>query len=178
MYPLDRRIVAQRIYAIVKSLRKTSYLINVHFSTISRWLRNPERKQYTYKNATKEATIIECLRFLVASNPFVSIRKLTCIICEALNIKVSRELIRLVLKKDGFTKKKAKPSFIPKHLPKRVQKFLQLRDEYIKSKRLIVSIDETSFGHNQNIYTVTEVVWDPIKRKEVVKSYKTTILFG
>jgi Trk-type K+ transport system membrane component len=66
MYPLDRRIVAQRIYAIVKSLRKTSYLINVHFSTISRWLRNPERKQYTYKNATKEATIIECLRFLVA----------------------------------------------------------------------------------------------------------------
>jgi len=31
MYPLDRRIVAQRIYAIVKRLRKTSYLINVHF---------------------------------------------------------------------------------------------------------------------------------------------------
>jgi hypothetical protein len=116
MYPLDRRIVAQRIYAIVKRLRKTSYLINVHFS---RWLRNPERKHYTYKNATKDATIIECLRFLVASNPFVSIRKLTCIIREALNIKVSRELIRLVLKKDGFTKKKAKPSFIPKHLPER-----------------------------------------------------------
>ena len=123
MYPLDRRIVAQRIYCLLGSLRKTSYLLNVHFSTISRWINNPERKQYTKRKNLKTDIVIECIKTTIQTNPFMSIRKLVCIINKSLNVQISRELVRVILKKLNFTRKKAKPTFVPKLYPEKVKMF-------------------------------------------------------
>ena len=69
-------------------------------------------------------------------------------ILSTLNINVSKELIRIAIKRQGFTKKIARFYGEPKTLPEKTKEFLQLRDKYIDENRIFISIDETSFGRN------------------------------
>lgn len=148
MYPEDRRKVACRVYSFVGSLRATGIIIGVHFSTVSRWLKNPERKQYTKRIASKTSIIIESLMQAIRSNPFASIRQLTKQLRDALNIELSRELVRIAIKRLGLTKKKAKVFGSSKLQVEKTSEFLKLRSRYLEENRKIVAIDETSFGRN------------------------------
>jgi transcriptional regulator of aromatic amino acid metabolism len=44
MYPLDRRLLAQHVYSLVPSLRRTAVLLKVSHTTVARWLGQPQRK--------------------------------------------------------------------------------------------------------------------------------------
>ena len=48
MYSLDRRYLARHLYSLLPSVRKTALLLQVSPATISRWLRHPHRKIYTF----------------------------------------------------------------------------------------------------------------------------------
>jgi len=63
-----------------------------------------------------------------------------------LNINVSRELVRVVIKRLGLTSKKAKFFATPKRLQETTESFVERRKEFIHQGRYIVSLDETSFG--------------------------------
>ena len=110
MYPVDRRKLAVHMYSILGSLRKTAKLLMVSHSTIFRWLAYPERKQYnrTKHHILKSEKIIDVIKTTIAFNPFTSIRKLQNNINETLNLQISIELIRTVLKRLGFSKKVAR----------------------------------------------------------------------
>lgn len=152
MYPLDRRNVAIRIYSILRSLRKTGAMLNVCHTTVMRWLKNtpkPQKKRKTFKSDE----IVPIIRSSVICNPFVSTRQLKKIIHNVLDIDVSLELVRTVIKKLGYTRKKAKKFSNPPHLSELTNTFLQKRKEYLRKGKRFLSIDETSFGRNGIVTT-------------------------
>ena len=110
MYPIDRRKLAVHMYSILGSLRKTAKLLMVSHSTIFRWLASPERKQYnrTKNHSLKSEQIIDVVKTTISFNPFTSIKKLQNIIHETLNLQISIELVRTVLKRLGLSKKVAR----------------------------------------------------------------------
>jgi transposase len=104
MYLLDRKKVALHVYAILHSLRKTASFLQVSHSTISRWLSNPERKCYV-RESTKSKAIVNFLKAVVISNPFITTREFEQLVRKDIGLKVSRELIRNVIARLGFTRK-------------------------------------------------------------------------
>ncbi len=131
-----------------RKLEKDKLLIKCSFFDYF-WIINPERKQYTKRKNLKTDIVIECIKTTIQTNPFMSIRKLVCIINKSLNVQISRELVRVILKKLNFTRKKAKPTFVPKLYPEKVKEFLNMRNMLSEAGKNFVSIDETSFSYNQ-----------------------------
>jgi transposase len=168
MYPLDRRTIAIHIYSLLGSLRKTAKLLLVSHSTISRWLKTPQKKQYTFKcrSSIKSDIIVDVIKCTLKANPFTSLRKLQNVIATTLDITVSLELIRLAIKKLGFTKQTARFYGQPKDLEVKTKVFLEQRDQYLSEGRHFVSIDETSFGRK----TSTVKGYSPKNQKLFIKS--------
>ena len=149
MYPTERRQIARHIYSLLQSLRKTATLCQVSHSTISRWINNPIKKQYSRQcKLYKSDQVVDIIKLSIANDPFISISKLQELILSVVNINVSKELIRVAIKKQGFSKKVARFYGQPKDLQDKTRKFLELRQKYIEENRTFISIDETSFGRH------------------------------
>lgn len=150
MYCVDRRKIAIHIYSLIHSLRKTATLLQVSHTSISRWTKSIERKQYYIKNPQhqKSKIIIEVVRSAIASNPFTTAAKLREVIKSTTSIAVSKELVRTVIGKLGLTRKKARFYGMTKALPEQTRDFLKQRNAFMEENRHIVSIDETAFGRN------------------------------
>ena len=147
MYPLDRRRVALHVYGIVHSLRKTAKLIDVCHTTVSRWLKQPGRRTYPQRRSTKATAVTESIRAAVACNPFISTNKLRQVLQESLSVSVSRELVRVVIKRQGLTRKKARLHGAPANLPSRTATFVMERARLVSEGRSFVSLDETLKGY-------------------------------
>jgi len=106
MYPLDVRKQALKVYSKVQSLRKTGILLDIHFSSISRWLRNLERKPYSQRKLTKHELVVESIKDVLQTNPLTSGRELAKRLQETFNVSISKELVRVAIKRLGFTRKK------------------------------------------------------------------------
>jgi transposase len=146
MYSLDIRKQALVVYSKLQSLRKTALLLDIHFSSISRWVSRLERKPYTCRKFSKESIIVDSIHSISQTNPLTSTRVLTTKLKSVFNINISRELVRVVIKKLGYTKKKARFVNQPKFHEEKLSEFLQIRESLID--REFFSIDETSFGRN------------------------------
>ena len=112
MYPLDRRrrLLASHTYYLFQSLRKAAIVLQVSHTTVSRWLRNPEKAIYPKRRYvdSKSMKVTDTIRLAIQSNPFVSLFSLKNIMKEVLSLDVSKELLRTVIKTNGYSKKKAK----------------------------------------------------------------------
>ncbi len=144
------------IYNIVKSLRKAATLANVSHSTIARWVKfGVGRKNYTFQKRPpwQKASddMVSLLRATIDSNPFVSVRQLQSMISTALNIKVSRELVRVAIKRQGLTKKAARFYGVTTKLPDQTKDFLSRRAQFMAEGRTFASVDETSFGRHGRV---------------------------
>ena len=150
MYSLDRRYLARHLYSLLPSVRKTALLLQVSPATISRWLRHPHRKIYTFSKIplSKSTILRETIRTCVKNDPFLSLRKLQRIILDVHSVQVSLELLRCALKSYGFSRKKAKAVSATPRTPSLVQDFLHKRNEFLKQGKRFVSLDETAFGRN------------------------------
>lgn len=148
MYPIDRRRVASHVYSLLNSLRQTAILLQVSHSTISRWIRNPNRSPYPRRTAIKSLQISETIRLAVINDPFISTRRLRHLIRDSLDLLVSRELVRVVIKREGMTRKKARFHGHPSCLEARTVAFVTERDRLLREGKQFVSLDETSFGRN------------------------------
>jgi transposase len=146
MYSLDVRRQAIKLYSKLQSLRKTSTMLDIHFSSISRWLNNLERKPYPVRQFTKSDLIVETIKDTIQTFPFISERELAKRLTDSFNLKFSKELVRLSIKKLGYTKKKAKYFSCPTSLETITKDFLEKR--LTLKNRLFLSIDETSFGRS------------------------------
>lgn len=150
MYPLDRRKIALHLYSLFSSVRKTGLLVKVSHSTVHRWVKNPERKQYTRKQHafSKTTLVVETIKTALQCNPFISLVGLKLLVQQVMNVTLSKELVRTVIHRSGFSKKKARFYGEPKDLETKTVLFIQKRDELIREGYSFVSIDETSFGRS------------------------------
>ena len=111
---------------------------------------NHRAKKYcrTDTSQLKSTVIIDVIKSSIIHDPFISLMKLKDLIKNVLKIDTSKELIRVAIKRLGFTKKKARFYGEPKYLPEQTQQFIIARNKYIEEKSNIISIDEVSFGRN------------------------------
>ena len=146
MYALDRRKLATHVYSLIKSLRKAAIILQVSHTTVARWLRSPERKKYSRSSFNdKSCVVIEIIKATIQNDPFISIRKMKSIIEAAFNFSISKELVRTVVLKCGFTIKKAKYFSRPDDLQDKVKDFITKRELFKNENRPFFSTDETSF---------------------------------
>ena len=167
MYPLDRRKLAVHVYGLFHSLRKTALILKVGHSTVARWLHSVERRPYPPR-ASKVQLIGPALRAIVLAEPFISLRSLQQRIQTIFGFSVSKELLRIALKGQKISWKKAKFYSEPPALEKATQTFLQTRQKYVAEGRLFVSLDETSFGRHGKIVRGYAPVGQPlaVRRKQ------------
>lgn len=151
MYPLDRRSLASHIYSILRSLRKVAYVLKVSHTTVSRWLIHPERLKYTRNSISKSSQIIETIKTTIFNDPFISLIKLKTVVKNVFAFDVSKELLRMVIKRAGLSRKKARFFSRPATLEAKTKDFIAKRDFYKQEGRMIVSMDETSFGRNGRV---------------------------
>ena len=152
MYCTDVRKLALNVYSQLCSLRKTSKLLGISHSSIHRWLSCIDRKQYRRKKP-KTSVVVDVIKAAITANPFISIRQLQRVMMETMYLDVSTELLRIAIHRMGFSRKKARHTCRPSHLPVKTSEFLRLRDTYQDQRRKFVAIDETSFGRN-GLFTV------------------------
>lgn len=106
MYSIDRRKLAAHVYSMFNSLRKTAIVLQVSHSTVSRWLKNPERKKYQRSILSKTTLVIESIKQAVVNNPFISLISLQKTITDLFKITVSKELLRSAISSLNYSKKK------------------------------------------------------------------------
>ena len=116
MYPFDRRSQVQRLYSLLLSYRKVAFVLNVSHTTVARWLKQVKRSPYPKRENTKSDQVKETLMALIQFDPFISLHKLKAKITEMTNVIVSKELLRLLIAKQKYTKKTAKFFSEPKDL--------------------------------------------------------------
>jgi transposase/predicted transcriptional regulator len=148
MYSEDFKLLAKRLYSKLLSLRKVADLLNIHYSTVSKWL---SCKKLPRKHIVKKLDNIEISNSIInfiKENPFASLKDIQSLLINNYELNISSELIRLFLKNNYYTKKKAKYYSSPSNLEEKTKEFIKLRTQYIKENRNFVSIDETSFGRN------------------------------
>ena len=78
--------------------------------------------------------------------PFLSNRSIQSALASAYDIYVSRELVRLAIKKLDFTYKKARFYGVSKNAEELNATFFKMRNDFLAQKRAIYSLDETGFG--------------------------------
>ena len=98
MYDIGFRIAALKLYSYFLSLRKTSKILNISISTISRWNANiciKKRNRIPVKNS-------EALRNFVKTqttiNPCITCPILCAKIQESFKFSVSRQLVNIIMK--------------------------------------------------------------------------------
>jgi len=149
MHPIDRRKLACHMYPVLNSMRKVALLLQASPASICRWLKHPERKPYN-RTASKSTQIVATIRASVTANPLSTLAQLRSLLLSLHNVEVSKELIRCVLRRSGFSRKRARFYGKPKNLQEKTATFLQARDTFNTEGRLFVSLDETSFGRNNS----------------------------
>ena len=174
MYSIDIKNLALHVYSIFNSLRKTAIILNVSHTTIARWLKQTEKKSYK-RSSNKSDLIVDVIRTTITANPYISLRSFTQVIKTTLNIQVSKELVRIVIKRLGFSLKKAKVFLSPKDLNLKIRDFINKRDSFLQQERYIVSMDETSFGrYGKPVYGYSLKGKPLIQYKNVSKQGKST----
>ena len=130
------------------SLRKTAIILKVSHSSVSRWLKNVNKKQYYRKPSLSSEHVVCTIKSALIADPFVSTRKIVSIVKDVCNVDVSKELVRTAINKIGYTRKKAKFYSAPKRLEEQTQVFKERRKHFLAEGRPFFSLDETSFGRN------------------------------
>ena len=151
--------------------------------TISRWIKNPER--LTYSRFSKTRIISESIRSLIQNDPLVTLSQLQESIESTFAFKVSKELLRTIRKKQGFSRKKVKFFNKPSTMQEKLESFLSERDKLVSKGYQFVSLDETSFGRNVgNVYgyspkgeQLQELLQDDEYRRIIRKGDKCTSFF-
>lgn len=165
MYSRDLQLLALHHYTKLGSLRKTAKVMLISHMTVKRWLIDIERKQRKKQN-TKSLNIQEIVLSLVKNDPHITLKQIQCLILDEIALSVSKELIRLVLKKNNISRKKIRYYGECKDLQLKTQTFISQRDKYKLRNKKFVSIDETSFGrHGKVVYGYSQKGRRIFKRK-------------
>lgn len=150
MYDIGFRIAALKLYSYFLSLRKTSKILNISISTISRWNANiciKKRNRIPVKNS-------EALRNFVKTqttiNPCITCPILCAKIQESFKFSVSRQLVNIIMKQVNFSFKRIRKRGFSKHKEQKTKDFVSSFKTNHKQNTVIVSIDESGFDHRGN----------------------------
>jgi transposase len=144
MYSLDFRICAINNYLKFKSSRKVAKIMNIHYSTVCRWIKCLHPKK---RRIRKQNTIIDTfITTLLSSNPLLTQQELVTLVKTHFSISCcSRHSIRKSLKRIQFTRKKVKKKRSIFYNQSNYPLYQYFFDIFLTSKN-IVCIDESGFS--------------------------------
>lgn len=146
MYSNDFKAACVRLHAYCKSCRKVASLIGSSASSVCRWIKTNFETVHVRKEHNHKCSIsLDAISLLIESNPLTTIREVHDAL-KVLGMNVSNELVRLAMKKAGYSWKKARFYPTPSNTLEKTNAFLQKRSTL--SSRLIIPIDETGFSSN------------------------------
>ena len=154
MYSADVRRIALRLYEQLSSFRKVAALLGTSHSTISRWRHETQTRAPGSSGPPprlkklQTPPVLNAITLFLAGHPFATVADVQSALAAQLGLTASSELVRLAIRKAGFTRKRARWFSVPRHDPAVLQQFLAARAAFVAQRRLFVSIDETSFGRN------------------------------
>lgn len=148
MYSFDIRKIALNVYNQLRSLRKTSKLLNISHSSINRWFHRIERVKYERQNKKMTLDVISIIKSTIFTNPLYTLRQLKNHLKSIINLDLSVEILRIALKKLKFTRKNARFFGQPKYNDVVTNNFIAKRNSLLSSGKRFISIDEVSFGRN------------------------------
>jgi transposase len=120
--------------------------------TVKRWVESIERQKREKKN-TKSLCIMDIVIEMVNLKPEITLKQIQSSIEEQINLRVSKELIRLIMKKYNISRKKIRYYGECKDLAMKTKTFMIQRNLLLSQSKKFVSIDETSFGrHHRVVY--------------------------
>jgi transposase len=152
VYSLDRHESVRNVYSATKSIRKTARLLDVGKSTVHRWICEDVQYETTEQSSidadvdSKLERILCFVKSTIVADPFQTCIRIKQLVADNLTIDVSKELVRLAIKKLGYSKKKARYFGVAKNALILNRRFLRKRDAYIANGNPIFSVDETGFG--------------------------------
>lgn len=170
MYNIDIRKLCLQVYKFTNSMRKTSILLNISISSISRWNRNLLRKTY-HRLSNKSINAILIFQNIVKNNPLITLRELKSIIFKQLHISCSIQLLRLIIKKHGYSRKKIKFYGETHNQKTKTTDFIHYRNLYMSQGYKFYSLDEVSFNRNTKPTYGYSKIGHPIH----IKKYKPRI---
>lgn len=145
MYSIEIRKLTLQLYSYFKSLRKTSKVLNISISSISRWIYNLYPKKRMFNSFKQVDLLIDYIKYNLSINPMTSCREFIVKIKNDLNISISRQLVNLIIKKRlNYTYKKIKNKCFSKNKEVKIKEFVETFKN-INKDNLIVSIDESGF---------------------------------
>ena len=145
MYSLEVRKMALKVYDHFKSLRKVSKILGISPASLSRWNKNLRPKDRTSKCSKMTDALKSFIIFNVLQNPLLTTIDLVQMIFESFQVKISRQLVHLILKKENITYKRIRIRGVSKKKEELTTEFIVKYKECISSNKNIVSIDESGF---------------------------------
>ena len=183
-YSKDRKLALLWKYEEVKSLRVAAKFCRVSKSSAQRWIKDYKdgvakvgtfgakaagggRVKTTTPTPTKLLKVMEFVKAHIDENPFM-----TCVDI-AVELSVSKELVRLCLHKLNLSYKRARYYGKAKNSIELTCRFLNLRDKFIAEGRPIYSVDET-----KNKYTLSTSFTRQSAIVHVVRSYEMSMVWS
>jgi len=124
MYSHDVRTVVKNLYSHMKSLRKVAFFINISRSTVHRWI-SYESNERKLRVSMIKPIVLQSIEAYVKTHPFATILETRKVVSEEFKINPSKELVRLAVKKCGFTRKRARQFSQPNNLEEKINSFIQ-----------------------------------------------------
>lgn len=118
------------------------------------------------------------MRLAIHNDPFISLFTLKKLIKQVHGFDVSRELLRTIIKQQGFTKKKPKFFSQSSNQQEKPSAFLEQRALFAKNKFKFVSLDETSFSRHNLASKGYSLVGKPLFCKRRLPRMTTLLLLS
>ena len=144
MYPLIIREAALKMYSFFKSLRKTSQILDISISSISRWTKSllPKQRKHTCTKTSEALKIY--IKLLLCKTPCITCTQICQNVSEGMNTCISRQLVSNIIKTIGFSFKKVQTRGTSSKKQMRTEQFIESY-KAIPKTTTIVSIDESGF---------------------------------
>jgi transposase len=131
-------------YRKLKSLRKTSALVGISKSTISRWTNSSPSIQNAREARKVTAQCLDAIKTIIQENPFTSPDLISKQIKQSIGVSLSPSCVRFWMKRVGFSRKKAH-RYVHKDGNSDIKvSFAKSFSSQVDPSR-VVSIDESSF---------------------------------
>jgi transposase len=108
MQPRELRYRAVVHYKhFLPSLRKVALLYNISKSSLQRWIHHDPAVRKPRSKKSTDASIKKCVRDVIQDNPFATWAMIAETLSHRCHLKASRTTAGRLLKREGFTRKKA-----------------------------------------------------------------------
>lgn len=147
MYPIAFREAAMRLYNFHGSLRKTAIALKVSIASLSRWHKNIEPKKRIRRPIKLTDAIVQFIAFYTSNNVSTTCLKIKVEVERAFDVKISKQLAHLALKKSGYTFKRIRKRGESKNKHTLYKSFQEKFLQAVKDHKMVVAIDESGFDH-------------------------------